>query len=189
MSRNYAISADLTGEALAAGLELWDELEREFGCRAAKAARRPHVTFVVGAGDKPGALQREMEVAAAEVPPLEVVLDGLGTFPGPQPVVFLKVERTPALASARDRFERAMTAAGFELWPHYGAELWVPHMTLALQDTSEERLAALLGHLRGRRLGYTTRLEAVDLVHVLHPFHDYLATTPLRGVPHGAAPR
>jgi 2'-5' RNA ligase len=103
-----------------------------------------------------------------------VDIDGAGVFDGPQPVVFLPVVKGPALVDAHARIMEATQDRWERVWPHYLPDAWCPHVTLALRDLAPEHLAGVLADLRGRMTRLTTRLDSLDLVHVVLPQHRYL---------------
>jgi 2'-5' RNA ligase len=175
---NHALSSDLTGEARAGCQALWDDLERKYGLREARAAVRPHVTYVVGCCENPDALAAVLPAAASRIAAFDIEIDGVGVFEGPQPVVFLKPVKSAALEQAHEVIAEAMREAGLALWPYYEADAWVPHVTLALKDLRSELLPAVLAELHRTRTRYLTRLEAVDLVHVVMPEHVHLTSAP-----------
>jgi 2'-5' RNA ligase len=168
----YAISADLTGEALDACFGLWSLLEDEFGLTGAQAAVRPHLTFVVGETREAAALHQVVHDLGAALTRLNVTFEGLGVFLGP--VVFLQPKPDSALAAAQARIAAAAEAAGLRLWDYYRPRQWAPHVTLACHDVRDETLEAVLEALRRRPLAFQTRLETLDLVQVVHPRHVYL---------------
>lgn len=48
------------------------------------------------------------------------------------------------------------------------------HVTLALRDLTPKRLTTVRADLEGRARSVRTRLETVDVVHVVFPRHVYL---------------
>src|SRR5689334_17780014 len=139
----YAISSDLTGEAYAAVVGLWELLEDCFGIRAARAAQHRHLTYVVGECAHAETLDRMIEAAAREITPQTVKVDGLGVFQHERPVVYLKVTNRDELAPIQRRTEQLAVEAGMEVWPYYLEDAWIPHITLALQDLDPDRLSAV----------------------------------------------
>jgi len=177
----FAISSDLSGPALDHVRSLWACLEREFGLVKAQAARAPHLTFVVGSAPGAAALAAAAAEAARRLAPLPLDVQGLRVFPGERPVVYLAVRETARLRAAAAGARTLARRSGLDLWEHYRAASWVPHVTLALQDLEEARLAEVLRFLEARVAPLSTRLERLDVVRVTHPLHEYLASFPLSG--------
>jgi 2'-5' RNA ligase len=179
--QTYGICSVLTGEAASATQALWDHLERHHGLRAVKAAIHPHLSYVVGECSRPGALAAALADAAPGMAPLTVDVDGAGVFDGPQPVVFLRVVKGPALVDAHARIMEATQDRWERVWPHYFSDTWCPHITLALGDIAPESLSTVIADLRGRVTRFMTRLDSLDLAHVVRPRHDYLGRWGLGG--------
>jgi 2'-5' RNA ligase len=113
--------------------------------------------------------------------PFPVELHGVGVFEGESPVVYLRVRKDEPLLGAYRQILEAMRSAGLELWPHYLPDVWVPHVTLALQDLENRRLPDILRWLEGRRTQLNSPLETLSVVHVVQPEHVYLDTFRLDG--------
>lgn len=175
----YGVSSQLTGQAYDEALAIWDELERRYGLRAAQAAVHPHVTYVVGACDQPHTLVECLSAAAARLAPFDVMIEGVDTFDGPAPVVFLRVVPSEPLARAYQVICQVMKQGGLEIWPLYSENQWTPHVTLALRDLPPKQLPEVLRFLAHRRWSLTTRLETIHLVRVVLPTHEYVVSFPL----------
>ena len=180
---SYAVSSDLTGDAYDAARAIWDDLERRYGLRAAKEAIHPHVTYVVGDGDRSDILAARVAAVAAATPPFEIELDGVGSFDGARPVVFMRVVKSPALVDTYEAMHAAARSVGLALWPLYAPQVWTPHVTLALKDTSPELLPMLLADLGARKIHFRARIATISLVEVVLPEHTYIGTYPCAGVP------
>lgn len=181
----YGICSVLTGAAHAAAMAMWDHLERRHGLREVRAALHPHVTYLLGEASRPHALGAALTPAAAAIGPTTVDIDGLGVFDGPRPVIFLRVVRSPTLLDIHSRLLDATRALWESVSAHYLTEVWTPHVTLALRDLAPGQVRAVLADLRQRPVRVTTRLDSLDLVHVVFPRHLSLG----RWVLAGAAPR
>jgi 2'-5' RNA ligase len=179
----YALSSDLTGPAAAALTYVWDGLEARFGLRAVKASVAPHVTYVAGRID---AAQRDaLMIATAQVahktPPFSIDLEGLSSFDGERPVLFVRVVKGGEIERAYDAFWRAATAAGMRVDPLYLPTAWVPHCTLVLGDARPEQVPAIREYLRTVQLVWKAQVRSVELFHVVEPEHERIETWPLRG--------
>jgi len=186
----YGISSDLTGEACAEATALWDHLERTYGLSEARAAGHPHVSYLIGevAGGAMGveALAASLAEVTPRIAPLEIEIAGVGLFDGPAPALYLRVVRSEPLRSAHAAVLEATRDAFTSIWPHYLPDAWTPHVTLALRDLAPERLTTVRADLEDRVRPVRTRLETIDVVHVVFPRHVYLGGFALAG---GGTPR
>lgn len=175
----YGICSDLRGgEAQAAATTLWDHLERRYGLAEARAAIRPHVSYLVGEVTggpvQVEALSTRVAAAASGIAPVEIEIGGVGVFDGPAPALYLRVVRSEPLLRTHAAILGATRDAFTSIWPYYLPDAWTPHVTLALRDLAPDCVADVRADLEARARERGTRLEAVDFVHVVFPRHVYL---------------
>lgn len=161
----HAISSDLTGAAADQVVALWRKLRARFGLRSAEQARTPHVTFVVGEIDSE-ALRQSLPRIVQDTAPLEVELGGVYAFESESPVVYLRVDTSPALVTLHRRVLAVAKDVGMQIWPWYGEADWIPHVTLALYDVERSRLDDVMAEARQYTgdIRWHTRLESLALV-------------------------
>jgi 2'-5' RNA ligase len=111
-------------------VSLWDELE----------ARYPHFSWnIAEAYDRP-----QMDWAVAETglvtPVFNVQTAGIGLFPAPVPVLFIKVARNPQLDLLHRRLWDRMQPIGKDMSAYYNPENWLPHISLAYGDLRSEQV-------------------------------------------------
>lgn len=112
---------------------------------------RPHVSLAVAQTitlNDPSLISRIAEQR------LDIRMESIGTFAGPQGVLFLGVTVTHPLLDAHAAIHASVNGDGSGPWGHFRPGIWVPHCTLAYD-------------LDGPTLG-----KAVSL---LHPFHELTA--------------
>lgn len=125
----------------------------------------PHVTLA-GTYWRSGPPTPENEAATIErllavqarLPPLELILGGVETFLPDVPVIYLRVEPTPALLEIR---RVLMDAVGSD--KHRG---FTPHLTLTMRLT-DDRTRALLAELRRTDWQTTTFTQRLDHVRLM----------------------
>ena len=130
---------------------LWKELERAFSIRATKArAPFPHLSYQGAAAYKQDQLQAALEDIAKETAPFEIETHGIGIFTGALPVLYIPVVRSPALLQLHQRVWHALESIGTEITTIYGAEHWIPHITLAQGDIRHDQLPDIMRLLSQR---------------------------------------
>lgn len=137
------------------------ELEAKFGLKGVQATPAPHFTFMLAGVRRIDTLKKALAEVAATTKPFPAYTTGLGVFPGPQPVVYVPVLRsfdlnhlhqrvldvTQPLCKGTDRFNA----------PSH----WLPHLSLALHDTTPEVLGPVMQFLNDRT--YNLRLNINNL--------------------------
>jgi 2'-5' RNA ligase len=181
MAQIYAVVSLLGGDAYDEVMAIWQLLERRFGLRAAQEALHPHITYFVGEGGDLPTLRECVAAASSAEQPLPIRLDGVGLFPLPTPVLFLRAVHSAALARLYERVVDAAHGAGTTIWPHYTPAQWVPHVTLALRDLHPSAIPEVLDALRSRRLRMHTMLAELQIVRVRRPLSasEYVGVFPL----------
>lgn len=160
-----AVVALLDDEHTHRVLATWEELEREFSVRVARErVPWPHVTFQgADAYDLPE-VEALLRAVAREVAPLVVPSDGLGIFAGPQPVLYVPVQRVDGLNRLHTRLWDALAPLSRGVSPYYAPERWAAHVTLAQWDIPPDRLGMIVSRLAARPLAWEMRLVALGLV-------------------------
>jgi len=146
---------------------LWDELERECGLVGVRQTPFPHFSWTVSERVNESALQAALNRLAHQMKPFTISTAGVGIFPGDKPVVFIRVVKSPALFSLHEAILAAVREPlGGALNPLYEPDVWVPHITLALEDVTEVNLGAIVRLLAGRDLHWKMQID--NLAFILH---------------------
>lgn len=144
---------------------LWDELERDFGVREARShVPWPHLSLQGADEYAVAEVDARLRVLTAEATPITVAADGLGIFAGPQPVLYVPVQRTEALNRIHGELWRRLAPFSRGMSPYYAPERWAAHVTLAQWDIPPERLGAVISRLAARPLAWEMRLVALGLI-------------------------
>jgi 2'-5' RNA ligase len=128
---------------------LWDRIETETGLRGVRVTPWPHFSYLIAEHLELDGLSVALDRWARRRPPFHVRAGGIGTFGGPWPVVYLKVETGPELLRAHREIWTRVEPFVRGAQAHYFPGQWVPHITLAQGET---RPGAPLGGERGTPL-------------------------------------
>lgn len=117
---------------------LWDGLENEFNLKGIRITPFPHFSWNIAEEYARPDLDLALAALAESTQPLKVRTDGIGLFPAPVPVLFIRILREPDLdALHRQLWERMQPIAkGLSL--NYAPDNWQPHITLAYDDLTSE---------------------------------------------------
>jgi 2'-5' RNA ligase len=119
---------------------LWDGLEKAFGLNGIRITPYPHFSWNIAQTYARPGLDEALTAVAEAASPLTVQADGIGLFPVPRPVLFIKVKRSPELDALHARIWTAMAPVASGLSEYYGPELWQPHISLAYCDLTSEQV-------------------------------------------------
>ena len=128
-------------------LELIELLERKFGLIGVKMTPYPHLTLLTAEIPDKEELVQYLEQAALETRPFSIRTTGLGIFPGESPVIYIPVLRTAPLNLLHARLHRDISEMSTEMGIYYNPNMWLPHISLALGDTTPHLLGPVLAFL------------------------------------------
>ena len=125
------------------------DLEAKFGLADVQATPAPHLTYLL-ANVSPRQLA-DLRVAlrqvAATTPPFPAYTTGLGVFPGENPVIYVPVLRSIDLNLLHQRVLDISTPVCRGTDRYNAPARWLPHLSLALHDTTPDLLGPVLRHL------------------------------------------
>ena len=141
--------------------QIIQSLEEKFGLDDVQATPDPHITYQLAEDGKLCDLKEVLAEVAAATAPFSAFTTGLGVFPGPQPVIYVPVLRSEALNALHQRIRRAVAPLGLRADRFSAPDLWLPHISLALHDTTPGLLGPVLRYLN--EATYNLELEINNL--------------------------
>ena len=122
-------------------------LEEKFGLDDVQATLDPHLTYQLAGVRKLSALKQVLADVADTTPPFVAFTTGLGVFPGAQPVIYIPVLRSDALNALHRRILAVTAPLCLRTDKFSGPDCWLPHISLALHDTTPDLLGPVLRYL------------------------------------------
>ncbi|MDQ3292792.1 MAG: 2'-5' RNA ligase family protein [Bacteroidota bacterium] len=144
--------------------EIIDDLERIFGLRGVKITADPHITWLICEVEKLGQLKTYLSEIAGQTSSVRVKTTGLGIFPGEHPVIFVPVIRADGFNQVHAELYRGIRAFSRQTINFYDPENWVPHISLALRDTTPEILPELISYLNKRTYNWEIELNNFSIL-------------------------
>ena len=123
------------------------KLEEKFGLSDVQATLDPHLTYQLAGVRKLSALKHVLAEVAAGTAPFPAFTTGLGVFPGERPVIYIPVLRSDALNALHRRILAVTAPLCLRTDKFSGADCWLPHISLALHDTTPDLLGPVLAYL------------------------------------------
>lgn len=148
----------------------WSKLESDFGTRGVLIMPYPHFSYQIAHGYDRTAVERALAHLAGEIAPFRITTSGIATFPGPWPVVYVAVDKTPSLASLHARVYAECAPAAHEPVGYYRPEVWTPHITLAHGEERnsvplpEDTVRSIVQRLDPRQYRWRIRIDNLALV-------------------------
>ncbi|MBN1665783.1 MAG: 2'-5' RNA ligase family protein [Anaerolineales bacterium] len=144
---------------------LWAELEKACGLNGIHVTPIPHFSYQIASDYDWAGLQVVMEELAAQTQPFQVNTTGLALFTGQRIVAYLPVVRTAALSRLHQQIWERVRPLSVAPNPYYDPDLWMPHISLAYQDVTPERLACLMNCLAGRSFDWQIKIDNLTLIY------------------------
>lgn len=144
--------------------ELTGNLEKKFGLSGVKATPYPHLTLLTAEVPDMEELKQYLELTCFDMPDFSIRTTGLGIFPGDTPVVYIPVLRTPPLNQLHAKLHRDISEMSSEMGLYYNPNMWLPHITLALGDTTPELLGPILSYLSSYNFNWEITLDNITIL-------------------------
>jgi len=134
------------------------ELSSHFGLHGVDAFPYPHISFCIMDGYTQATVEERLHDTVSRFKPLKVNTAGIGIFLKPNPVLYVSVVRGTALERVHRLIRRAFPLlAGEEGF--YTPDHWMPHVTLAIGDLTDELLPDVVRLLSTRDFHWEITLD------------------------------
>ena len=143
---------------------IWGELKAVFGLQGVIGSTHPHFTYHLAQSYDAASIEPLLAGIARAMPPFAIETHGLGVFRGDETVLYLHLSPSPALATLHARIRDAVNPIATEPNPIYAAATWVPHITLAIGDLTEDLLPLALQFLNRREYNWAIPVTNVCLI-------------------------
>jgi 2'-5' RNA ligase len=143
----HGIVALLDDEHTARVEALWDELSKSCGLTYIQLTPFPHFSWHIAEDYDFKKLEDKIFHIAQQIPPFTVQTTGLGIFTGKAPVVYIQVVKDHQLLKLHQHIWEETNPFGSGISAHYSPDQWMPHITLANRDVSDENLPCIFSLL------------------------------------------
>lgn len=137
----YAIISELDPGSSTTVNELWRKLCEACGLTAIYNLPLPHLTWMVA---EDLAIQKSVPIlsmVSKKTTSLTLHTFGLGLFTGEKPVLYLPVVKSVEMISLHETIWDQIYPFSQDQKLYYSPKLWVPHITLAINDLTDQNLA------------------------------------------------
>lgn len=144
-------------------------LEQEFGLTDVQATPEPHLTYQIVEPADLEQLKQGLHEVVRTTEPFVAHTTGLGMFPGDNPVIYIPVLRSDELNLLHHRVLELAAPLCSRTDKFSTPDLWLPHVSLALHDTTPALLGPVLQFLNNQT--FNLALEITNLA-ILRPEGD-----------------
>lgn len=139
------------------------DFEKEFGLKQVQATPMPHITFLVAETYNLSMLKNYLLRLCHGVQPLHAYTTGIGVFPGEHPVIYIPVLRTQPLNKLHSQLYQDVSKMSIQVGPYYKPKLWLPHISLAVGDTSPDMMTPIFQYLANYSFDWEIVLDNLSL--------------------------
>ena len=140
------------------------ELEEKFGIDDVQATLDPHLTYQLAGTKKLDSLKEVLAEVAATTDTFPAFTTGLGVFPGERPVIYIPVLRSDALNALHRRILAATAPLCLLTDPFCTPDRWLPHISLALHDTTPDLLGPVLRYLNQETYNLELHIDNIAIL-------------------------
>jgi hypothetical protein len=156
------ILATFDGELEASVRKTWAALEAEgIGTTPSQLGERPHVSLFLGKDEDEGRAMKVFE--SVPRPRIDLLLEPLGIFLSPKPVLYLSVMPNDKLLSFHRGLHDKLEAAGILSDPFYIPGACNFHCTLAI-DLEKDDLCRAIAVIEAQSAILRGRIEGIELI-------------------------
>ncbi len=164
MKETIGITAIIQGELGEEIRKLWDMADPNYSVKGVKSFDYPNLGFQGGICEDASSLEKELSDLCLSVRPFEISVEGFGFFEKPHKVVFLKVVKTEELKRIHTWIHDALERNCISTFRNYSPQNWTPHITIAMNDLSDESFRKVQQNLGGNHPSYKQRISRIQMV-------------------------
>jgi 2'-5' RNA ligase len=159
----YAIISELDPESSSTVNGLWLELRRACGLTAIYEVATPHFTWLVAEELKIQKAAPILSQISDQASEMTLHTFGLGIFSGEKPVLYLPLVKSREMIALHEMIWDQIQPYSKEAKLYYSPKLWVPHITLALNDVTRDTLACAVNAIAFEPIELFVKVDNVAL--------------------------
>jgi 2'-5' RNA ligase len=156
------IVSNLQGEPYKLVKGFWNLFEKKFNSVAIQAYSHPHFTFQFARTHNVKELKKAFEKIALKIKSFPIEVDGIRRFD--ENAIYLKVEKTAGLLKIHRLIHGFLEDRCHGLLEYYTPELWVPHVTLAMEDLTKDNFRKAWAELKDTKLKFKQIVHNICMV-------------------------
>ena len=142
--------------------KLWKIFENKYDSTGVQAFDHPNITLQGGKTENLKQLKKCFSEIVPRLKPFEIEVDGYGHFN--KKVIYLKVKKTNNLVRLNKLINQYLEKYCKNLFGYYTPKKWVPHITLAMDDLTEENFERALSELSKNKIQFKQKLHNLCVV-------------------------
>lgn len=144
--------------------KLWAELAERFGLKGIYSTPFPHFSYHLARQYDLHQLEAAMQGIAQKQRPFQVNAWGLGIFTGKAPVLYVPIVRCDSLNRLHQQVWQEVAELSADANPYYYPDNWIPHISLALEDTDRDSIAEAARWLGDRIINWEITVSNLSFI-------------------------
>ena len=144
---------------------LWGELESDFGLSGIKVTPFPHFSWNIANDFNYPDLETALQRIASSVRPFRLVTTGVGLFTGEKTTIYIPVVKTVELLRYHGLIWELTASASHGRSPLYSPAQWMPHISLAYGDVTQQNIGPLMERLAFQSFNWEMTIDNIALVY------------------------
>ena len=145
--------------------DIWNELETNFGLTGIKVTPFPHFSWQVTEDFEWDLIVEKMKEISENTPPFNVRTASLGIFSGDSPIIFIAVLKDLNLIKHHANILNIVEPVSKGIVPYYHPNVWVPHISLAYTDVTENNIGAIMKFLALKNFNWEIEIDNIALIY------------------------
>lgn len=142
--------------------KIWKFIEKEYSSSGVQLFKHPHMTFQGGKTKNPGQVYKDFKDVVSKIKPFWIEVCGVRHFN--KEAIWLKVEKTKNMIELSELINDFMKEHCRDLFGCYAPEKWIPHITLAMGDLTEDNFEKAWKELKKQKIGFKQKLHNICIV-------------------------
>lgn len=164
MADTVGIVAIINGDLGKEILKLWDIADNKYKSKGVKSFDYSNLGFQGGVCENITLLKDRITEMSFSIQPFEIIVNGFGYFEQPNKVVYLKVVKTEVLIKVYELLNNVLNNNCIKTFELYSPQFWIPHITIAMDDLTDENYYKFKQELIGKHPNYKQIVSSFQLV-------------------------
>lgn len=160
----FSIISELDQDTAVFVMHLWRKLSDACGLKGIYNFPNPHFTWLVADSVETKPVCELITIIAAQTYTFPVRMTGISVFESNSPVLYLSLFKSLALARLHSNLMKRVQPFLGEIHHYYSPETWIPHVTLALRDLTNENLECAVKSIEKEATGQMLWVNNIMLV-------------------------
>lgn len=136
---------------------LWELFEKGYGFVGVQAFSHPHIAFQGNKTDNLVQFTRDFQEMVSKTKPFGIEVSGVGHFN--REVIYLRVKKTSGLIRINKQINQFVQDRCEDLFPYHTPEDWIPHITLAMDDLTEQNFEKAWAEFTNSKIEFNQELH------------------------------